>query len=67
MRNLLNKKNEISKSHIGANFVEMEITQSFRLNGTVDVHADIFDLTADEAEKLTIDLGQKYGCETNKE
>jgi hypothetical protein len=65
MRNLLSKrKNELTRPPMS---VEMEITQSFRLDGTVDVHADIFDLTADEAEKLVLDLGQKCGCEINKE
>lgn len=56
-----------SPAYDDSHIEELRITQSFKRNGLVHVHADIYDLTADEAEKLMIDLGQKYGCKIDKE
>lgn len=48
------------KPWIGERTVFMDNAISYRNDGTCDLDIHIFDLTRDEAEKLLIELGQKF-------
>lgn len=56
-------ENDNNRYGMRASSVAMEIRSVYRADGTVDSHIDIYDLDREEAEKLALELGQKYGYE----